>query len=147
MTKRTAAANDYNYKNNVNFINGDKSVVQSSRKHKTASSNIQQKSSQLAIERFGCVSPQNTFLRREGIYINAHICMFISRIFCLRWKLRRIFLNLFKILHRGWPRRWRSGLERSPRKRKVGCSNPGRKRPKSLKQIVTAPLPNARHQV
>ena len=31
------------------------------------------------------------------------------------------------------PRRWRSGLERSPLKRKVaiGCSNPSRDRPKS----------------
>ena len=29
------------------------------------------------------------------------------------------------------PRRWRSGLERSPRKRKVGCSNPSRDRPGS----------------
>ena len=43
------------------------------------------------------------------------------------------------------PQRWRSGLEHSPRKRKVGCSNPSRHRPKSLKQEVTAPLPNARH--
>ena len=34
-----------------------------------------------------------------------------------------------------------------PRKRKVGCSNPRRDRPKSLKQVVTAPLPNAQHQV
>ena len=41
--------------------------------------------------------------------------------------------------------RWRSELEWSPRKRKVGCSNPSRDRTKSLKQIVTAPLPNARH--
>ena len=28
-------------------------------------------------------------------------------------------------------RRWRSGLERWPRKQKVGCSNSGRDRPKS----------------
>ena len=32
------------------------------------------------------------------------------------------------------------------RKRKVGCSNPSRERPKSLKQVMTAPLPNAWHQ-
>ena len=38
-------------------------------------------------------------------------------------------------------------VERSPRMRKVGCSNPGRDRPKSLTQVVTVPLPNARHQV
>ena len=31
------------------------------------------------------------------------------------------------------------------RKRKVGCSNPSRERPKSLKQVMTAPLPNAWH--
>ena len=42
---------------------------------------------------------------------------------------------------------WRSGLERWPRKRKVGCSNLSRDRPKSLKQLVTAPLPNARQKV
>ena len=34
-----------------------------------------------------------------------------------------------------------------PCKRKVGCSNPSWDRPKSLKQVVTAPLPNARHYV
>ena len=39
------------------------------------------------------------------------------------------------------------GSERSPRKRKVVCSNPRRDKPKSLKQIVTAPLPNTRHKV
>ena len=39
----------------------------------------------------------------------------------------------------------RSELERSPPKRKVGCSNPSRDRPKSLKQVVTAPLPNTHH--
>ena len=32
-----------------------------------------------------------------------------------------------------------------PRKRKVGSSNPSRDIPKSLKQIVTAPLQNDRH--
>ena len=40
------------------------------------------------------------------------------------------------------PRRWRSGLER-----KTGCSNPIRERPKSLKQVVRAPLPNAQQYV
>ena len=43
------------------------------------------------------------------------------------------------------PRRSRSRIERLPRKRKVGFSNPNRDRPKLLKQVVTAPLPNARH--
>ena len=36
---------------------------------------------------------------------------------------------------------------RSPGKRKVGCSNPSCDRPKSLKQVVTDPMPNARHWV
>ena len=35
------------------------------------------------------------------------------------------------------PPRWSSWLERSPRKRKVECSNPSRDRPNSLKQVVT----------
>ena len=37
--------------------------------------------------------------------------------------------------------RWVRG---SPFMRKVGCLNPSRDIPKSLKQVVTAPLPNAR---
>ena len=41
------------------------------------------------------------------------------------------------------PRRWRSLLERPPRKRKVGCSNLSSDIPKSLKQELL----NARHQV
>ena len=40
-------------------------------------------------------------------------------------------------------RRWRSGLERSSRKRKVGCSSPSRDRPISLKEGVKTPLSNA----
>ena len=40
--------------------------------------------------------------------------------------------------------RWGSGLERSPHKGKVGCSNPSHDKPKSKNQVVTAPLPNAR---
>ena len=32
-------------------------------------------------------------------------------------------------------------------KRKVGCSNPSSDRSKSLKQVVTAPLQNAQHEV
>ena len=45
------------------------------------------------------------------------------------------------------PRRWRSGLERSPCKRKSGYSNPSRDRPKSLKPVVTTLLSKARQQV
>ena len=41
------------------------------------------------------------------------------------------------------PRRWRSRLGRSPRKREIGCSNPSRDISKSLKQVMTSPLPNA----
>ena len=40
------------------------------------------------------------------------------------------------------PRRRRSGLEHSPRK--VGRTNPSHDRPKSLKEVMAAPLPNAR---
>ena len=47
---------------------------------------------------------------------------------------------LFHYINRPW--RWRSGLER-----KVRCSNPSSDRPRSLKQVVTAPLLNARQQV
>ena len=35
-------------------------------------------------------------------------------------------------------------VKRSPRKRVVGCSNSCRDRPKSLKQVVTAPMLNTR---
>ena len=45
------------------------------------------------------------------------------------------------------PRRWRRGSERSACKHMVGSSNPSSNRPESLKQVVTAPLPNARHWV
>ena len=40
-----------------------------------------------------------------------------------------------------------SRLERSSHKRKVGCSNPSRDGPKSLKQVVTVPLLNARTKI
>ena len=42
------------------------------------------------------------------------------------------------------PRLCRCRLERSSRKWMVGCSHPNRDTPKSLKQVVKAPLPNAR---
>ena len=45
------------------------------------------------------------------------------------------------------PRLWRSRLKRLPRMWKIGCSNPSSDRPKLLKQVVTAPLLNARQQV
>ena len=41
-------------------------------------------------------------------------------------------------------RGWRSWLERSLRKRKIGCSIPSRDRHKSYKQAVIATLPNTR---
>ena len=40
--------------------------------------------------------------------------------------------------------RWCSRSERLSCKRKVGCTNPSLDRPKSLIQVVTAPLPTAR---
>ena len=45
------------------------------------------------------------------------------------------------------PRRTLSRLERLPGTRKVEYSNPIRDRSKLLKQVVTAPLLNARQQV
>ena len=39
---------------------------------------------------------------------------------------------------------WRSRLDRSSRKGKIGCSNLSRDRSKSLTQVLTDPLPNAR---
>ena len=66
--------------------------------------------------------------------------------------------NSFKVVHNWYvcsfvlsfifkSRWWCSGLERSPRMLKVGCSNPSHDIPKSKKQLVTAPLLNARQQV
>ena len=40
-------------------------------------------------------------------------------------------VNAVKRFIRNLPRRWHSGLKRSPRKLKVGCSNPSSDRPKS----------------
>ena len=60
------------------------------------------------------------------------------------------FLQASKISHNvttNIPWLWHSGLESSPRKRKVGCSNPRRDRSKSEKQVVTAPLLNAQQTV
>ena len=54
-------------------------------------------------------------------------------------------INNLQIVWHKWPHRWRSGLERSPRKLKVGCLNPTlrRDRPKwVVKQVVPAPLSN-----
>ena len=42
-------------------------------------------------------------------------------------------IDTFFITPSVMPQWWRSGLERSTRKRKVGCLNPSRDRPKSLK--------------
>ena len=38
-------------------------------------------------------------------------------------------------------------VKRSPRMRKIGIRTPYRDRPKSLKQVVTGPLSNARQQI
>ena len=42
---------------------------------------------------------------------------------------------------------WRRRLERSGCKRKAGGSNTSRDRPKSYKQVVTAPQPKVRQHV
>ena len=78
-----------------------------------------------------CSSIPNFSGFHETGVLGVYIMYYINQIQCKLWKLLQ---------------RWRSGLERSPRKRKVGCSNPNRDRPKSLKQVMTAKLPNARHQ-
>ena len=44
------------------------------------------------------------------------------------------------------PIRRKTLLNHPIHKRKVGCSNPSRDRPKSLEQVVAAPLPNAPHR-
>ena len=66
---------------------------------------------------------------------------------CYRWiskwtcSKREIHMQYFSCeLHM-----FRRGLEHLPHKRKIGCSNPSRDRPKLRKQVVTAPLPKARH--
>ena len=47
-------------------------------------------------------------------------------------------MGLLLHIHVKTPQRWRSRLERLPRKRKVGCLNPSRDRPKIMlgKSIV-----------
>ena len=54
-------------------------------------------------------------------------------------KYATILLTYLKML---WP--WRNRLEHLAHKRNVGCPNPSCERIKLLKQVVTAPLPNAR---
>ena len=51
---------------------------------------------------------------------------------------------LYNIVKFKWSRLRHSPWERLSRKRKFGCSNPSRYRAKSRKQVVTAPLLNAR---
>ena len=46
--------------------------------------------------------------------------------------------QILKIIYMGFS----LSNDSSPRKQKVGCSNPSRDRPKSSKQVVTAPLLN-----
>ena len=62
----------------------------------------------------------------------------------IKTNIRKEKINKYSILKNKRPRRWRSGLQRSPRKRKDGCSNPSRDRHKSLKQVVTSPLSTAK---
>ena len=75
---------------------------------------------------------------------------FVSRLVEINPMVLEKKILLLSSLRKGYgnhlikPRRWRSGLKRSPRKWKFGCSNPSRDSPKSEKQAVTAPLPNAR---
>ena len=82
-----------------------------------------------------------------------YVCHFINVEECINQSFDSVYNKLEKIIYdllnfqNILPRRWRSGLDRSHRMRKVGCSNPNRDRPKSLKQVVTAPLLNVRQKV
>ena len=76
----------------------------------------------------------------------------VDRVSITRTTVRKVFQllnehlldNTFRTLCYFMPWLWRSRLERWSSKRKVGCSNPSRDEPKSLKQAMTAPLQNAR---
>ena len=50
---------------------------------------------------------------------------------CKESGMRKNCVKCMEFFYDKVPRRWRSRLERSPRKRKFGCSNPSRDRPKS----------------
>ena len=84
----------------------------------------------------------NEFLQ-ESYFMEQNVMLqyVLSNLFLLRRHIQSVHENL----HANLPRRWWSGLERSPRKRKVGCSNPCRNRPNSLREVVTVPQPNAWH--
>ena len=59
----------------------------------------------------------------------------------IKWTFESVYM-LFSHFLAAAVARWVTAFGR---KRKFGCSNPSRERPKSLKQVVTAPLPNAQH--
>ena len=63
-----------------------------------------------------------------------------------QYAFKKIIYTKVKTVLYNWTtsREWRSGLERS---NPSGCSNHSRDKPKSLKQVVTAPLSNAGHWV
>ena len=64
--------------------------------------------------------------------IHIHVNKSFINILCLHVDIPVIYLvYLTCILMQYSPRRWRSGLERSPRKRKIACSYPSRDWPKS----------------
>ena len=74
------------------------------------------------------------------IYANTWL-LWDHYIFCRCENDRHFIGSMFFYIHKQ-PRRKRSRLERSPSKRKAGCSNSSRDRPKSLKPVLTVPLAN-----
>ena len=95
----------------------------------------------IPIEQWGFFSVPHLLWHGASVY-NGHLWGPVTLTCCLlpsfeKWS----FTNCFNAMAVA---QW---LERSPRKQEVECSNPSRDRPKSLKQAVTVPLPNARHEV
>ena len=67
--------------------------------------------------------------------------------FDIGWNIPRSLMHIITVPLPNKPRRCCSGGERSPCKRKVGCLNHIRDRPKLLKRVVITPLPNVQHKV
>ena len=81
------------------------------------------------------------------LFLGHHVFILILSEQCLRVEKKILKKNACLLCNLYGHCRWCSGLERWPRKQKVGCSNPSRNRPKSYRQVVTALLLNARQQV
>ena len=85
---------------------------------------------------------KNIFFKNVYDVIQRHMRKETFNTFSGSTSLKMIHVHVyFYLSFTDEPRRQRSGLELWPRKLKVGCSNPSRDIPKSLKQVATAPLP------